>query len=122
MAPLSIHGPEMVFDLSGEHARYAYLLPDGLVTPRPIARGTTQEKEDRVKAAPFSFFNLFGTDPPIPGSVPGDREPGLPKNTGRNVRDTGGFIVNLVDEACTHAMKLTSASVPAGEEKLRSQI
>lgn len=108
----------MEFDLTGEHARYAYRLLGGLVTPRPIAWVTTQDEEGRVNAAPFSFFNLFGADPPILGFAPGDREPGIPKDTARNIRRTGEFVVNLVDEACAHAMNLTSAGVPAGVDEI----
>ncbi len=101
----------MEFDLTGEHARFAYRLLAGLVTPRPIAWVTTQDEAGRVNAAPFSFFNLLGTSPPILGFAPGDREPGIPKDTARNIRRTGEFVVNLVDEACAEAMNLTSSEV-----------
>lgn len=101
----------MEFDLAGEHARHAYKLLAGLVTPRPIAWVTTQDEEGRINAAPFSFFNVFGTRPPMLGFAPGDREPGIPKDTARNIRRTGEFVVNLVDEACAEAMNRTSAEV-----------
>lgn len=108
----------MEFDLTGEHARYAYRLLGGLVTPRPIAWVTTQDEEGRINAAPFSFFNLFGTDPPILGFAPGDREPGVPKDTARNIRRTGEFVVNLVDESCAQAMNFTSANLAAGVNEI----
>lgn len=108
----------MEFDLAGEHARYAYRILGGLVTPRPIAWVTTLDEEGRINAAPFSFFNLFGTDPPILGFAPGDREPGIPKDTAQNIRRTGEFVVNLVDETCAEAMNLTSASVASGVSEL----
>lgn len=107
----------MEFDLTGEHARHAYKLLAGLVTPRPIAWVTTQDAEGRANAAPFSFFNLFGTRPPILGFAPGDKEPGIPKDTARNIRQTGEFVVNLVDEATAEAMNLTSAELPHGESE-----
>jgi len=108
----------MEFDLTGEHERYAYRLLGGLVIPRPIAWVTTQDEEGRVNAAPFSFFNLFGTRPPILGFAPGDREPGIPKDTARNIRRTGQFVVNLVDESCALAMNLTSSGVDAGVSEI----
>jgi flavin reductase (DIM6/NTAB) family NADH-FMN oxidoreductase RutF len=108
----------MEFDLTGEHARYAYRILAGLVTPRPIAWVTTQDEEGRVNAAPFSFFNVFGTRPPILGFAPGDREPGIPKDTARNIRRTGEFVVNLVDEACAEAMNLTSAEIDFGKSEI----
>ncbi|MDF1825141.1 MAG: flavin reductase family protein [Verrucomicrobiales bacterium] len=98
----------MEFDLTGEHQRYAYKLLAGLVTPRPIAWVTTLDEGGTVNAAPFSFFNVFGTRPPILGFAPGDKEPGIPKDTARNIRRSGEFVVNLVDEASAEAMNQSS--------------
>ncbi|MEM7014461.1 MAG: flavin reductase family protein [Verrucomicrobiota bacterium] len=109
----------MQFDLSGEHAKLAYKLLAGLVTPRPIAWVTTQDKEGRVNAAPFSFFNVLGTRPPIVGFAPGDKDPGIPKDTARNIRRTGEFVINLVDDVNAEAMNLTSAELPHGESELK---
>lgn len=108
----------MEFDLAGEHRRLAYKLLAGLVTPRPIAWVSTVDRQGRVNAAPFSFFNVLGTDPPIVGFAPGDREPGIPKDTARNIRLTGEFVVNLVDESLAEAMNQTAAELPAGESEL----
>ena len=108
----------MEFDLIGEHQKLAYKLLAGLVTPRPIAWVTTQDEEGRINAAPFSFFNVFGTRPPIVGFSPGDKSPGIPKDTARNIRRTGEFVVNLVDEATAEAMNLTSAELAEGESEI----
>lgn len=108
----------MEFDLAGEHLKLAYKLLGGLVTPRPIAWVTTQDVQGRVNAAPFSFFNVLGTNPPMVGFAPGDKAPGIPKDTARNLRETREFVVNLVDEATAEAMNLTSAELPAGESEL----
>lgn len=108
----------MEFDLAGEDSRHAYKLLAGLVTPRPIAWVTTLNEDGTVNAAPFSFFNVFGTRPPILGFAPGDREPGIPKDTARNLRRTGEFVVNLVDEACAEAMNLTSSEVAFGVSEI----
>lgn len=108
----------MEFDLTGEHRKLAYKLLAGLITPRPIAWVTTQDSEGRVNAAPFSFFNVFGTRPPIVGFAPGDKSPGIPKDTARNIRRTGEFVVNLVDEDTAEAMNQTSAELPEGESEI----
>lgn len=108
----------MEFDLTGEHRKSAYKLLAGLITPRPIAWVTTQDEAGRVNAAPFSFFNVFGTRPPIVGFAPGDKAPGIPKDTARNIRRTGEFVVNLVDEDTAEAMNLTSAELPEGESEI----
>lgn len=102
----------MEIDLTGgEGLRRAYRILAGLVTPRPIAWVTTLNEDGSVNAAPFSFFNLIGTDPPMLAFAPGDRDPGIPKDTARNLRRSGEFVVNLVDEACAKAMNATSAEV-----------
>lgn len=108
----------MEFDLAGDDAKSAYKLLAGLVTPRPIAWVTTQDEEGRVNAAPFSFFNVFGTRPPILAFAPGDKEPGIPKDTARNIRRHGEFVVNLVDEACADAMNQTSSEVEFGVSEI----
>jgi flavin reductase (DIM6/NTAB) family NADH-FMN oxidoreductase RutF len=90
----------------------------GLVTPRPIALTTTVDLEGRVNAAPFSFFNLLGDSPPIVGLCPGDRSPGVPKDTARNIRLTHEFVVNLVDEDLAEKMNLCAAGLPPGENEL----
>ena len=108
----------MEFDLEGEHLKHAYRLLAGVVTPRPIAWVTTMDREGRLNAAPFSFFNVLGTNPPIVGFSPGNRSVDVPKDTPRNIRATGEFVVNLVDEATAEAMYLTSADLPHGESEI----
>ncbi len=108
----------MELDLEGKHADRAYAMLASLVTPRPIAWVTTLGPDGVVNAAPFSFFNVLGADPPIVGFCPGDRDDGMPKDTARNVRLNHEFVVNLVDEALAEAMNVTAASLPYGESEL----
>lgn len=108
----------MELDLTGPHRDDAYMILAGLVTPRPIALTTTVDLEGRVNTAPFSFFNVLGDSPPIVGICPGDREPGIPKDTARNIRLTHEFVVNLDDEAIAEQMNRCSAALPAGENEL----
>ena len=108
----------MELDLEGKHADRAYTVLASLVTPRPIAWVTTISPEGAINAAPFSFFNVLGAEPPIVGFCPGDRADGTPKDTARNIRLTHEFVVNLVDEALGEAMNKTAASVPYGANEL----
>ena len=110
----------MELDLEGQHADRAYAILASLVIPRPIAWVTTLSPDGAVNAAPFSFFNVLGTTPPIVGFCPGDRDDGQPKDTARNVRLTHEFVVNLVDERVAQAMNQTSASLGYGEDELAS--
>jgi len=108
----------MELDLENEFAERAYPILASLVTPRPIALVTTLSADGRVNAAPFSFFNLLGADPPICAFAPGDRDDDTPKDTARNVRATHEFVVNLVDEAIAEAMNQCAAALPFGESEL----
>jgi flavin reductase (DIM6/NTAB) family NADH-FMN oxidoreductase RutF len=108
----------MELDLEGQLADRAYPILASLVVPRPIALVTTMSPDGKINAAPFSFFNVLGADPPILAVAPGDREDGTPKDTARNIRLTHEFVVNLVDEAIAEAMNKCAASLPYGENEL----
>jgi flavin reductase (DIM6/NTAB) family NADH-FMN oxidoreductase RutF len=108
----------MELDLENQFADRAYPILASLVTPRPIALVTTLSADGRVNAAPFSFFNLLGANPPILAFAPGDRDDGTPKDTALNIRATHEFVVNLVDEKIAGAMNECAASLPFGENEL----
>jgi flavin reductase (DIM6/NTAB) family NADH-FMN oxidoreductase RutF len=108
----------MELDLEHKYADRAYALLASLVTPRPIALVTTLGADGAVNAAPFSFFNLLGANPPICAFAPGDRDDGTPKDTARNIRAGHEFVVNLVDEGIAEAMNQCAASLPYGESEL----
>jgi len=110
----------MELDLEGQYASRAYAILVNLVTPRPIALVTTISPDGRVNAAPFSFFNVLGANPPIVAFAPGNRPDGTPKDSALNTRLTHEFVVNLVDEPLAAAMNLCAASLPYGENELVS--
>ena len=98
-------------------ANDAYKLLVSTVVPRPIALATTVDANGRINAAPFSFFNAVSSVPPVVvlGISPGD--PDAPPNDGykdteRNIRDTGEFVVNLVDEAIAERMNVCAVDFP----------
>ena len=107
----------MHFDLAVIPANEAYKLLVSTVVPRPIALATTVDASGRVNAAPFSFFNAVSSVPPVVvlGISPGD--PDAPpgdgyKDTERNIRDTGEFVVHLVDEAIAERMNVCAVDFP----------
>ena len=108
----------MELDLEGQFADRTYPILASLVTPRPIALVTTISADGKVNAAPFSFFNLMGANPPILAFAPGDRDDGTPKDTVLNIRATHEFVVNLVDEKIAEAMNQCAASLPYGDNEL----
>ena len=86
------------------------------VAPRPIAWVSTINRAGQPNLAPFSFFNAFSGKPPIVGFAPGLRQTengASAKDTLRNVRDTGEFVVNVVTFDLVEAMNLTSGEYDA---------
>lgn len=108
----------MEIDLTAVSPSEGYKILASLVTPRPIAWVTTLNEDGSVNAAPFSFFNVFGSDPPLLGFAPGNREPGVPKDTARNLRRTREFVVHMVDEDHADAMNHTAAGRPYGDSEV----
>ena len=100
-----------------------YKVLTALVVPRPIAWITTQHADGTVNAAPFSYFNLMGSDPVVVAVGFGTHgtEPGhagaRDKDTYRLIRETGRFTVNLVDEATAPAMHASAAPLPFGQSE-----
>lgn len=111
----------MELDLLGAHADRAYPILAGLVVPRPIAWVTTLNENGSVNAAPFSFFNVIGDDPPMVIFAPGDRDDGTPKDSARNAKRTGEFVVNLVSEELAEVMNRTSAALPPEASETESE-
>ena len=96
--------------------RYKLLI--GLVIPRPIAWISTRSANGVANCAPFSFFNVFSEDPPlcVIGINPRDSD-GAMKHSLRNIRRTGEFVVNLVEEASANAMHASSEELPEEESE-----
>jgi flavin reductase (DIM6/NTAB) family NADH-FMN oxidoreductase RutF len=104
----------MKFDLEKVPRSHAYKLLVGLVAPRPIALITSMDEEGRLNAAPFSAYNYLCTDPPIVGVGVTNRsnETFVPKDTARNIRRTGEFVVNVVIEDIALKMNLCAIDFP----------
>lgn len=90
-----------------------YKLLTALVIPRPIAWITSLGERGQVNAAPYSFFNVLGNEPPIVAFGPGNKSPGQPKDTAVNVEREREFVVNLVDRSGAEAMHKSASALPA---------
>jgi len=96
--------------------RFAQFM-NSVILPRPIAFVTTVSPGGRVNAAPFSWFCGLATHPPLLGVSISPRD-GQPKDTLRNVRDTGEFVVNVVTVAMAEAIVRASGDWPADVDEL----
>lgn len=108
----------MNLDLAGKENDIAYKVLTALVTPRPIAWVSTLNEDGSINLAPFSFFNVFGSAPPLVIFGVGNKAPGVPKDTVRNIEREKEFVVNLVDEQVAEAMNASAAALPYGESEL----
>lgn len=104
----------MQFDMRALPMVTRYKIVNSTITPRPIAWITSQSVDGLVNAAPYSFFNCVGTEPPLVvlGLLKEPASRGL-KNTASNIIATGEFVVNLVCEADAEKMNLCSVDAPA---------
>ena len=93
-----------------------YKLMTGAIVPRPIAWVTTLSPEGVVNAAPFSAFTLLSQDPPtiLFQAVEGERE----KDTARNIRLSGEFVVNIPNLPLLEKMHLCAASLPPEQSEV----
>lgn len=98
----------MQFDFDALTPTHRYKLLAATVVPRPIAWVSSQDAEGRLNAAPFSFFNVFGEDPPVVGFSIAHRSADDVKDTGANIRAQGEFVVNLVSEDTLESMVVSA--------------
>jgi flavin reductase (DIM6/NTAB) family NADH-FMN oxidoreductase RutF len=108
----------MLFDLDALPASSRYKLLVSTVVPRPIAWVVTQDAAGVLNAAPYSFFNAFGSDPPIVAIGVGNRPDGAPKDTMANIAATGEFTICLVPETALAAMNVTAADFAPAEDEV----
>jgi flavin reductase (DIM6/NTAB) family NADH-FMN oxidoreductase RutF len=115
---MSQPGGPIGFAIAALSPRERYKLLIGAVVPRPIALVTTISKDGIVNAAPFSFFNCLSADPAILALGVEYRPSGPQKDTGRNVRDTLAFTVNIVSDAMAEAMNACAVPFEPGIDEL----
>jgi flavin reductase (DIM6/NTAB) family NADH-FMN oxidoreductase RutF len=109
----------MFVDASTASTDVLYKILIGSVVPRPIAWVSTLSSGGVANLAPFSFFNVVSSNPPMLAFSVGlkwdaaDAARGIPKDTLLNVRDNGEFVVNIVSRGVAELMNQTSAEYPA---------
>jgi flavin reductase (DIM6/NTAB) family NADH-FMN oxidoreductase RutF len=100
-------------DGEGLDTATAYRLIVGCVVPRPVAWITTLDAEGRVNAAPFSSYNYVATSPPMLAvNIAARAGDGAMKDTARNIRESGEFVVNVATEDTMEAMHLSAQEFP----------
>ncbi len=105
------------FDLASLSQADTYKLLASVIMPRPIAWVVSRDNEGVVNAAPFSFFNIVSSDPPmvaISFTAPPDRGE---KDTLANIVARKEFVINMVPEELAEAMNITATNAPRGTDE-----
>lgn len=98
----------MLIDFSTLEPRMAYFWMASTITPRPVAWVSTRSRDGRTNLAPFSFFQMITPSPPTLMFSPLVNSNGSMKDTVRNIKETGEFVVNLVSHDLVNLMNDTS--------------
>jgi flavin reductase (DIM6/NTAB) family NADH-FMN oxidoreductase RutF len=95
---------------------HAYLL--GSIAPRPICFASTIDSEGRPNLSPFSFFNVFGSKPPILIFSPARKvRDNTIKHTLENVYETKEVVINVVNYNIVQQASLSSCEYPKGTDE-----
>jgi flavin reductase (DIM6/NTAB) family NADH-FMN oxidoreductase RutF len=108
----------MRIDCRTSDTQSVYSMLVSVITPRPIAWVSTMNAAGLVNLAPFSFFNVFGANPPIVVFSPTLKRDGTKKDTLRNIEANGEFVVNVVTAELAAKANLTSKELPPEESEV----
>jgi flavin reductase (DIM6/NTAB) family NADH-FMN oxidoreductase RutF len=106
------------FDFSQMDGRSIYRLLIGSVVPRPIAWVSSMNSQGQSNLAPFSFFNAISPDPPYLIFSVTYKSGGREKDTLRNIREIGEFVVNTVSEWVVEPMHQSSAEYDSNIDEM----
>lgn len=95
---------------------HGYLL--GAVAPRPICFASTVDKEGNANLSPYSFFNVFGSNPTTLIFSPSRKvRDNTIKHTLQNIYDTNEVVINVVNYAMVQQMSLSSCEYAKGVDE-----
>jgi len=105
----------MIFDLKDLKPVEKQYYLQHVVAPRPICFASTIDKNGKVNLSPFSFFNLFSSNPPIVVFSPSRRiRDNTTKHTLENVQEVPEVAINIVTYDMVHQASLASCEFPKG--------
>ena len=103
------------FDPETLETRDLHKLLLSAVAPRPIAFASTIDSKGNVNLSPFSYFNVFSSNPPILIFSPSRRvRDNTTKHTLQNADDTREVVINMVDYSIVEQMSKSSNEYAKG--------
>lgn len=94
-----------------------YKLLTGSIIPRPVALVTSYSEAGVLNIAPFSYFNIVTSNPPIV-SLAIQRKQGEMKDTARNIVATKEAVIHVMDETLVLDGNQTAANLAAEKSEL----
>jgi flavin reductase (DIM6/NTAB) family NADH-FMN oxidoreductase RutF len=107
----------LTFDAADLTLVQAHRLLLHCVAPRPIALVSTLSDVHGPNLAPFSYFMAGGANPPSVVISPLTDRTGQPKDTQRNIEETGEYVINVVTYEMAHRINQASAEYPYGVDE-----
>lgn len=108
----------MIIDLSKISTTEKQQWLNNAIAPRPICFASTIDKNGNVNLSPFSFFNVFSSNPPIVIFSPARRSrDNTIKHTLENVLEVPECVINMVDYAMVQQTSLSSCEFPKGVDE-----
>ena len=103
------------FDPETLETRDLHQLLLSAIAPRPIAFASTIDSKGNVNLSPFSYFNVFSSNPPILIFSPSRRvRDNTTKHTLQNADDTREVVINMVDYSIVEQMSKSSNEYAKG--------
>jgi len=85
------------------------------IAPRPICFASTMDKAGNINLSPFSFFNLFSTNPPVCVFSPSRRvRDNTTKHTLENLHEVPEVVINIANYDMVQQVSLASVEYPKG--------
>lgn len=97
--------------------RENYKLLTGSVIPRPVAFVTSLSEDGILNGAPFSYFNIISSNPPMI-SLSVQKSGGNEKDTARNILKNEEFVIHIVDEDNVEQINQTAASLLPNQSEI----
>src|SRR5262249_2617856 len=106
------------YDLGGMTPADIQGLLQGAIAPRPVCFASTINRQGQVNLSPFSFFNLFSTNPPVAIFSPARRvRDNTAKHTLNNVLEIPEVVINVVNYDMVQQASLASTEYPGGVDE-----
>ena len=109
----------MYLNLTDLSANQAYHTLTQTLIPRPVAWVLSDNGNDSLNLAPFSYFNAVCSDPPLVMISIGKKPDGSQKDTCLNIEERRDFVIHIASINQLDALNQSSLSLPHGESELQ---